>query len=104
MRPALVAFALLTAPLALAADKPATGGKDKAARAIAAVIDRHLSADWTARNIKPAPVADDEEFCRRVYLDIIGRIPKVSEVRAFAESTDADKRWKLVDQLLIKPG
>jgi Protein of unknown function (DUF1549)/Protein of unknown function (DUF1553) len=107
MRPALAAAILfLACGTGVGGDTPntGTGGKDKAARKIAAAIDKHITADWTARGIKPAPLADDEEFCRRVYLDIIGRIPKVSEVRAFAADPGADKRWKLVETLLSKPG
>ena len=46
------------------------------AAAIAALIDRHLDADWKARGIKPAAPADDAEFARRVYLDVIGRARK----------------------------
>ena len=47
-----------------------------------AAIDKHLAADWQARNVIPAPEADDAEFCRRVYLDLVGRIPRIAEVRA----------------------
>jgi hypothetical protein len=107
MRPVFAVLTLLIIPyVGVAADIPATGtgGKDKAARKIATLIDRHLFADWQARHITPAPMADDAEFCRRVYLDLIGRIPKVSEVRAFAADTNTDKRWKLVEALLAKPG
>ncbi|MCU0706100.1 MAG: DUF1549 and DUF1553 domain-containing protein, partial [Fimbriiglobus sp.] len=74
------------------------------ATAVTAAIDTHLAADWQARKITPAPRADDEEFCRRVYLDVLGRIPKVAEVRGFADDPAADKRAKLVDTLLSKPG
>ncbi len=108
MRPALAALTFaLFAPAGFAADlKVATGdgGSGKVTRKIAAAIDARLTADWTARQITPAPLADDHEFCRRVYLDLIGRIPKVAEVRAFADDADPDKRLKLVDKLLAKPG
>ena len=107
MRPALAAILLaLTPVVGLTADTPVTGGggQNKLARKISAAIDHRLAADWASRGIKAAPVADDEEFCRRVYLDVIGRIPKVSEVRAFAADTDKDKRAKLVDTLMKKPG
>jgi len=71
--------------------------------AVAAIIDRHLAADWQARGIKPAAVADDGEYCRRVYLDVIGRAPKVSELREFLDDNDSQKRIKLVDKLLTLP-
>lgn len=98
---------LLVVPAAWADDKPLSTNKSdtpKAVRKIAAAIDKHLADDWAARKIAPAPLADDEEFCRRVYLDVLGRIPKVSEVRAFADDTTPDKRVKLVEMLLTKPG
>ncbi len=78
---------------------------DKAAlaKSLSAAIDRHLAADWTARGIKPAALADDAEFVRRVYLDIIGRIPRVSETTEFLADKAADKRAKLVDRLLTMP-
>jgi hypothetical protein len=101
----LVAVCVL--PAAWAADAPLSTNKSdtpKAVRAITAAIDQHLADDWAARKITPAPLADDEEFCRRVYLDVLGRIPKVSEVRAFAEDATPDKRAKLVQLLLSKPG
>src|SRR4051812_20417422 len=55
------------------------------ADAIAAAIDRPLAADWQARGIIPADRADDAEFVRRVYLDLIGRAPKAAETRDFLD-------------------
>ena len=42
----------------------------------------------------------DAEFMRRVYLDLTGRIPSVSEVQEFLEDQSPDRREKLVDRLL----
>lgn len=42
----------------------------------------------------------DEEFLRRVRLDLTGRIPTAQEVLEFEADTAADKRAKLVDRLL----
>src|SRR4051812_27833186 len=50
-----------------------------------------------------APVADDYEFVRRVYLDLAGRIPAATETRAFVLDRAADKRVKLIDKLLASP-
>ncbi|MBX3397104.1 MAG: DUF1553 domain-containing protein [Gemmataceae bacterium] len=96
----LLLVLLLVSPVAAA--EPA---KDKAALAkqLSAAIDRHLAADWSARGIKPAALADDAEFVRRVYLDIIGRIPRVAETTEFLADPAADKRAKLVDRLLSMP-
>jgi hypothetical protein len=64
------------------------------------IIDRHINAGLKDRGITPAPRADDYEFVRRVYLDLAGRTPKVSEVRAFLDDRAADKRSKLIERLL----
>lgn len=88
--------------LVLPATSPAAD-KDAVARRLTAAIDKHVAADWQARNITPAPVADDAEFCRRVHLDLIGRIPRVAEVRAFLGDKSADRRAKLVERLMQSP-
>ncbi len=94
-----------TAMLSYAAE-PASSSASVAdpAEAITRLIDKHITADWTARGIVPASGADDAEFVRRVYLDIIGRAPKIAECREFLESTAPDKRKELVERLLAMPG
>ncbi|MCS6975384.1 MAG: DUF1549 and DUF1553 domain-containing protein [Gemmatales bacterium] len=67
-------------------------------------IDRHIEAAWQAAGVKPADLADDAEFLRRIYLDLAGRIPTVSEVRQFFDDPDPDKRRRVVDRLLASPG
>lgn len=85
----------------LAPESPAVADDDVAAAA--ARIDRYISERWTEDEIVPAPLASDEEFMRRVCLDVTGRIPPVSEVRDFLDDQDPDKRRKLVDRLLASP-
>src|SRR5262245_23847214 len=85
-------------------EKPAVKKKKAAekldARALAARIDELVAAKWKDQKVKPAPQASDAEFLRRAYLDLAGRIPRVSEVREFLADKDKDKRWKLIDELL----
>src|SRR5688572_24423428 len=95
------ALALAVLPVAARAADP--DPNQVAADQLAALIDRHLEADWAARGIKPVAPADDAEFCRRVYLDLIGRAPKVAELRQFLTDTDAKKREKLVEKLFTLP-
>ena len=64
------------------------------------VIDLALEAEWRANNIAPSPVASDAVFARRVYLDLVGRIPRESELTQFVNNTDSRKREQLVDSLL----
>jgi hypothetical protein len=66
-------------------------------------IDRHIDQRLHARMIPPSPQADDSEFCRRAYIDIIGRVPTLDETLAFLESRDPGKRPKLIDDLLASP-
>ncbi len=84
---------------------PATAAPDPDKRladalALAANIDGHLNAGWTANKIVHAPLIDDGAFQRRVYLHLAGRIPMVSEVQRFLDSKDPDKRRKEVEKLL----
>jgi hypothetical protein len=102
---------MLIAVLLLAADvsgeevcQPAAGsttnGEPISADALAARIDAALEADWKTTGITPAPPAGDAEFMRRVYLDITGKIPAVAEARQFLDDVAADKRHRLIEDLL----
>jgi hypothetical protein len=70
---------------------------------LAAKIDRLIEAGYAANGVKPAPLADDAEFVRRVYLDLAGRIPHVSEVHKFFDDKAPNKRRVLVEDLLKGP-
>lgn len=63
-------------------------------------IDRLFAESWQRLEARPTAKADDAEWVRRVYLDLIGRIPTVPEVEAFHADASASKRRKLVDSLL----
>jgi hypothetical protein len=62
-------------------------------------IDRHVVDKLNRLKITPSPIAADEEFLRRVFLDLIGVQPKPDEVRAFLADKQADKRDKVIDAL-----
>jgi hypothetical protein len=89
----------LVAPAA-AAEKSTPAEKVLSAQELAARIDQLIAARWAEKGVKPADTADDAEFQRRVYLDLIGRIPRVMEVREFLDDKNADKRQRLVEKLL----
>jgi hypothetical protein len=55
-----------------------------------------------ARGIEPAHLSSDAVFVRRVYLDIIGTLPKPREVQSFLDDRRPDKRAILIDELLAR--
>ena len=73
---------------------------DQAAARIDQILDRELER----RAANPTPQATDAEFCRRAHLAITGRIPTPAETERFLADEGADKRNRLVDQLLDAPG
>ncbi len=54
-------------------------------------------------SILPSDLCTDQEFVRRVYLDVCGILPTPDEVKTFLAGTDKDKRAKLIDTLLERP-
>jgi hypothetical protein len=105
-----VCFACM--PATIPADTPvsATGKPTPApanpvldAQQLAARIDQLIAERWTADGVKPAPLADNAETLRRLYLDLAGRIPRVVEVRDFLDDTAPDKRQRAIERLLENP-
>jgi len=70
---------------------------------LADAIDHFIVARWDENGIQPATLANDEEFLRRVYLDVAGKIPTVSEARKFLDDSAPNKRRALVDRLVDGP-
>jgi hypothetical protein len=70
------------------------------ARRVSAKLDEFIAAGYTTAKVKPAALADDAAFLRRVTLDIAGRIPTVAETRKFLADTSPEKRARAVEQLL----
>lgn len=84
--------------LALAA--PTISAQEKSLRH---TIDANIEAAWAKEKIKPAGLADDAEFLRRIYIDLVGTIPSHDEAKSFLADTASDKRTKLIDKLLEDP-
>jgi hypothetical protein len=66
-------------------------------------VDKHTFAKLKMLNIQPSDLCTDQEFVRRAYLDVCGVLPTTQEVTKFLESKEANKRAKLIDELLERP-
>jgi hypothetical protein len=63
-------------------------------------INEQVRVGWTDNEVTASDVADDTEWVRRVYLDLVGHIPPAGEADAFIKDKDPAKRSKLIDKLL----
>jgi len=65
------------------------------------LIDEFIFGKMDADKIPHAGLSSDEEFFRRVHIDLTGRIPSDEDLRTFVGLTDANKRDALVDRLVV---
>ena len=82
---------------------PFGGASDTANFAPQGFVDELIAAEWKKLALSPVVLASNEEFIRRVYLDLIGTLPAPDEVRAFLTDASGNKRTKLIDALLARP-
>ncbi|MDP3000175.1 MAG: DUF1553 domain-containing protein [Bryobacterales bacterium] len=66
-------------------------------------IDAEIFGKMAAQNVLSAPLAGDEEFLRRLMLDLTGRIPSPADIREFLADRSPDKRDRLIDRLTGSP-
>jgi hypothetical protein len=64
------------------------------------VVDKFTLKKWQQLGLVPSELCTDEQFIRRVSLDITGTLPTPDQVKKFVSDTDDKKRGKLVDALL----
>lgn len=97
-----------------AASKPeeAPGGSDQAAKISAndssavtdeqviKMINEFIRKGWQDAEISPSSEATENEWCRRLYLDVLGRVPSVDELQKYLGSKSRSKKQELVDALL----
>jgi Protein of unknown function (DUF1553)/Protein of unknown function (DUF1549) len=65
-------------------------------------IDKLVFDRLHALRVRPSPLASDQVFLRRVYLDTIGLPPTTAETRRFLADTRPDRRQRLIDELLAR--
>jgi hypothetical protein len=63
-------------------------------------VNEQIEAAWRDAGLQPSAPAADGEWCRRVHLDLIGRIPSVGELREYLGDKSPTKRADLVARLL----
>jgi len=87
---------------AAGAKAAATDVKPAAAHATATIdlVNTRIRQAWGDKKLEPSKEATDGQWCRRVYLDLIGRIPTIDELQAFLGDRSPDKKAQLVDRLL----
>src|SRR5262245_40163495 len=90
-RSALLVVLLLALPAFAAEPRPRE--RDTAAR-----VDTLFRT--AAKDAPVPPLAGDDAFMRRVYLDLTGKLPSAEEVRQFVAEPSAAKRALLIDRLL----
>jgi len=66
-------------------------------------VDQHVFAKLRKFQILPSEPSSDQEFLRRVCLDLTGTLPPPRRVREFVADKDPQKRDRLVEVLLDSP-
>jgi hypothetical protein len=66
------------------------------------LVDCYTNQKWRQLGLAPSRLAGDEQFLRRVSIDITGTLPTPMEVLGFAANSDPHKRAKLIDALLAR--
>ncbi len=66
-----------------------------------AQINALIEQGWKDYDVRPSAEVEDSVWCRRVYLDLLGRIPTFSELAEFSRDRKAGNRQRLVDKLLF---
>jgi hypothetical protein len=65
-----------------------------------ATLDSMIDQSLAAAKTEAARRTTDEEFVRRVFLDVTGELPTPEQIVSFCRNRDREKRGKLIDYLL----
>lgn len=85
-------------------NQPAVTNSEPNVTAISNKIDQLVVAQLKKHNQELNDLCSDEIFVRRIYLDVIGRIPSLDETNRFLNSRKKNKRQLLIDELLNSYG
>ena len=64
------------------------------------LVDKHTAAKWKSLALTPSALSTDEQFLRRVSIDLTGTLPDPKRVSEFLADTRPNKRQVIVDELL----
>tara|TARA_B100000963_G_scaffold175890_2_gene152932 strand:+ start:6108 stop:8429 length:2322 start_codon:yes stop_codon:yes gene_type:complete len=67
------------------------------------IIDRFVIKQMVKKGLKPAPKAPKEILLRRLYFDLTGLPPSISEIDNFLNDFSEDAYEDVVDRLLLSP-
>lgn len=67
-------------------------------------IDKLVVSKLRKLGVMQSDLSTDQEFLRRVSLDVTGALPTPQEIREFVADQRPDKRTKKIDELLERPG
>jgi hypothetical protein len=66
-------------------------------------IDEEVFGKLREKGVPSAALSTDEEFIRRIYLDLTGRLPAPGDIRTFLASDAPNKRDELIEKLIGSP-
>jgi hypothetical protein len=104
------AWIVLSVPLGLLLSLSGSDGAGKARgpsrdglEALTAKIDTALETVWTQESMRPAPATDDLQFARRLWVDLLGTIPSLQEIRKIEARPAEGRREWLIEKALADP-
>ncbi|QDU39094.1 EF hand [Maioricimonas rarisocia] len=91
---------LLLPPISQGAERIRSGDRSPSPASVSQQVDALILDTLEAESTQPAPLTSDEDFLRRVSLDLAGRIPSPREVTLFGLDPNPNKRAELIERLL----
>jgi hypothetical protein len=86
--------------IAVASGHGSIKAQEVTSQGITSQIDQRIASGYSKASIVPAEICTDEQFVRRLYLDIAGRIPTLAERESFILDRSVSKRLEWIDRLL----
>ncbi len=83
--------------------RPSTSAQSKSTGLGSVTLDELVAKELQQLGLEPGPPLSDEEFLRRVYLDVVGHIPPADRVLEFTKDSHPRKRNRLIRELLDGP-